>query len=400
MKETVFIPKKCKVGFNERTDTYTGKLGYVIYHDGKVWRKETSWEDWRMKYIDPDEAERKRLSEYNDMVKNYFERAKRNGGNLKNEWLNGKYVTVDNVTSEEDIMKVFKYESYERRSYKESADRGIIPMEFENVPMEGFVLNKKAGGTKYGWNPRQTYCRVYDPRGFEFEITIPNLLYILENTNSIKGKGLDGKFIYGWDKKDLVLIPEDSPEYENMVKFSELQDGKVLKKTMVPGNKYLNREGKPVTYMGDFFEVDYYGQISEKKKIWFMSDDNRITSFTSVQSIKKDLGETNENFANLMGVLEKDKSCYTHDVIEYELANNDDVRKSFKENSYHTEGYYIKESDNTFKHIRVWKRNQYRSFSGSSKESYHVSIGKHEYEFDNVEQLLNKYTLWQLKTTK
>jgi len=38
MNNTIFIPKKIKIGFNERSDTYTGKLGYVIYHDGKVWR--------------------------------------------------------------------------------------------------------------------------------------------------------------------------------------------------------------------------------------------------------------------------------------------------------------------------------------------------------------------------
>jgi hypothetical protein len=40
---------------------------------------------------------------------------------------------------------------------------------------------------------------VYDPRGFEFEISIPNLLYILQECTSTKGKGLDGEFVYlGW----------------------------------------------------------------------------------------------------------------------------------------------------------------------------------------------------------
>jgi hypothetical protein len=50
-----------------------------------------------------------------------------------------------------------------------------------------------------------TYCRVYDPRGFEFEISIPNLLYILQECTSTKGKGLDGEFVYAWDGKDLVF---------------------------------------------------------------------------------------------------------------------------------------------------------------------------------------------------
>ena len=40
-----FIPKKIKVGYQDRDDTYTGKLAYVIYYDekGKL-RKENSWQ--------------------------------------------------------------------------------------------------------------------------------------------------------------------------------------------------------------------------------------------------------------------------------------------------------------------------------------------------------------------
>lgn len=50
MATNLFIPKKIKVGFQKRSDTYTGKLAYVIYFDetGKL-RKETSWKGW----IDP-----------------------------------------------------------------------------------------------------------------------------------------------------------------------------------------------------------------------------------------------------------------------------------------------------------------------------------------------------------
>jgi hypothetical protein len=36
----------------------------------------------------------------------------------------------------------------------------------------------------------------YMTRGFEFEISIPNLLYILQECTSTKGKGLDGEFVY------------------------------------------------------------------------------------------------------------------------------------------------------------------------------------------------------------
>lgn len=92
------------------------------------------------------------------------------------------------------------------RSWNGWRDEDIPNDEFDNEPTEGFVLNKKAGDYSTGWDHRQAYCRVYDPRGFEFEITIENLLYILANANCYKGKGLEGEFVYGWSGKDLVLI--------------------------------------------------------------------------------------------------------------------------------------------------------------------------------------------------
>lgn len=50
--DSIFIPKKIRVGYQNRDDTYTKKLAYVIYYDAKgVLRKEKSWEDWRDKDI-------------------------------------------------------------------------------------------------------------------------------------------------------------------------------------------------------------------------------------------------------------------------------------------------------------------------------------------------------------
>lgn len=52
----IFVAPKIKVGYQNRSDTYNGKLAYVIYYDnkGKI-RKEKSWESWRDKKIEPNE---------------------------------------------------------------------------------------------------------------------------------------------------------------------------------------------------------------------------------------------------------------------------------------------------------------------------------------------------------
>lgn len=181
MKNNIFIPKTINVGYQNRKDTYTGKLAYVIYYDekGKL-RKETSWNSWR--------------------------------------------------------------------------DKDIPNDEFENVPTEGFVLNKKAGDYSTGWDHRHAYCRVYDPRGFEFEISIENLLYILQNTTCIPGKGLQGEFVYGWDGTDLVLMPVVAPDYKQIAAYNKIVHNNESIKTrdLVLGATYLTKENTEWIYMGRF----------------------------------------------------------------------------------------------------------------------------------------------------
>lgn len=57
---SLFIPKKIRVGYQNRPDTYTKRLAYVIYYDnkGKI-RKEVSWKSWVDPKIPADEFENK-----------------------------------------------------------------------------------------------------------------------------------------------------------------------------------------------------------------------------------------------------------------------------------------------------------------------------------------------------
>lgn len=206
MNSTLFLPKKIKVGYQKRDSTYTGKLAYVIYYDqkGKL-KKETSWENWR--------------------------------------------------------------------------DKTIEPQEFDNVPTEGFVLNKKVGDYSCDWNHRKAYTRVYDPRGFEFEITIENLLYILENTSSIKGKGLEGEFVYTWSGQDIVLMPTCSPDFEAISEYNDvLQSNKKFNtKNMIIGATYRDKDNQNVVYIGRY---PVYGTVYE-------FDGKEFTSYIKVCNYAK-----------------------------------------------------------------------------------------------------------------
>ena len=187
MKTNIFVPSKINVGFQNRQDTYTGKLAYVIYFDekGKL-RKQASWDGWRDK-------------------------------NIPNEI-------------------------------------------YDNEPTEGFVLNKKVGGVEesWGWDVRRTYTRIYDPRGFEFEITVPNLLWILENCDCIKGKGLEGQFVYGWDGKDLVLVPVESPDYKEIQEKNQIVHNNLFikAKDLIVGATYEMLNGDRYVYIGKYDRYD------------------------------------------------------------------------------------------------------------------------------------------------
>lgn len=133
------------------------------------------------------------------------------------------------------------------------------------------------GGYSYHFDVRQTYVRVYDPRGFEFEITIPNLLWILENNNSIKGKGLEGKFVYGWSGTKLLLVPIDSPDYRDIVEKTKLKQSTEFlnSKDLIVGYTYqtFNEEYVYYIYMGRFNKYKketistYWLKKDEKEKI-------------------------------------------------------------------------------------------------------------------------------------
>lgn len=267
--DQLFIPKKIKVGYQWREDTYTKKLAFVVYYNAKgQLAQEKSWRGW--------------IHEAGTKKNHYL-------GYIDGKW------------------------EYEERD-------GIPVDDFENVPTEGFVLNRKAGGYSSGWNHRQTKCRVWDPRGFEFEISVENLLFILQESNSYKGKGLEGEFVYAWSGKDIVLLPCSGEDYKSSQEFTDLKKLSVHAKTLVPGRTYYTKEQEKVVYLGryDYVDYDYYDlmKISPKEYLFLGEEEvsrynfepiNNIAKFKplKVNKLAKLLDENiHSNFADLVEELE------------------------------------------------------------------------------------------------
>lgn len=177
MKSNLFIPKKIKVGFQSRKDTFTGKLGFVIYQDEKnEWRQEKSWNNWRT-------------------------------SNLKE-------------------------------------------VELDNLPLSGFMLNRDIQRDNYHFGSGRSVIRVYHPEGFEFEIDCSNLLGILANCD-ISKRDILQKCVFAWSSGKLLLLPVNSVEYEESVKYTEKQSKKLDKEDLKEGLTYVRKKNaEPLIYIG------------------------------------------------------------------------------------------------------------------------------------------------------
>lgn len=93
-------------------------------------------------------------------------------------------------------------------------DSSIAPVTMVNRPKDGFMLNRdiQRPGSR-SWSGRSV-IRVWDPDGWEFEITPVNLLRVMEYCDTNR-KEIRGACVYSWDYHGtLVLLPVGSPEYQ------------------------------------------------------------------------------------------------------------------------------------------------------------------------------------------
>jgi len=280
-------------------------------------------------------------------------------------------------------------------SWESWRDKKIPADEFENKSTEGFVLNKGVGGTResYGWNARNEYIRVYDPRGFEFEISVANLLFILQEATSTKGKGLEGEFVYSWDMKELVLLPIDSNDYKECYNFTGLQSKKIDAKEMVPGCIYKFKNTETAIYLGRFpFRSEIFENEFKKCHIFYSDTAFENAKWNFPKNYKVEDGFTKiaervttapvDNYAEL---LEKylnsiySQKCIGLLPVEKELKTINDRYNDDEKN------IYINQNGNFYK---IYFDKSYR-WDGIAEKKYYMGIS-HMIKFD-TDKLIRVY---------
>ena len=108
--------------------------------------------------------------------------------------------------------KLYITPNKEGKSYK-------ILNNVDNEPLLGFRITKSVG--RYGsWNGGNKVVRIEDPRGFELEINVDNLVKLMSMSTFTKGV-CDTECVWGREGSTNVLLPVNSDIYEEAVKATK-----------------------------------------------------------------------------------------------------------------------------------------------------------------------------------
>lgn len=284
------------------------------------------------------------------------------------------------LTYKDETGTLRKKRSWEKwQGYACSPDIELI-----NHPVSGFFLNKNAEGKPnegFNWYFRNSYIRVLDPRGFEFEMSVSNLTYIL-NHCTIKNGQLEGEFIYGWDRADMILIPLSSPEYQKVQEYSNKRYAPKLKKEdFEVGRVYLDKRNKEFVYMGQssryaWAGIENEGQnmglyhffISYKKEKSLQENDSFVFRKDWIDIVKKP--ETNfiskehlvskEDMKELQKILDRNVEYSPIDPTSIDYISNEKEIMRLLKNPYSglTNGVYVK-TNGVFISVRIDRNTSY-----------------------------------------
>lgn len=301
----------------------------------------------------------------------------------------------DTYTSNLGFVTYFdsKGEIRQPKAWEGWRNQEIEPKEFNNNPTEGFVVNRDVGGVRRSWSHygRMEKVRVFDPRDFEIEITVENLLYILQECTSIKGKGLDGQFVYAWKDKQLVLLPSTSQEYQASLEYTSLQSQKVGAKELVPGTMYLTKKQDELMYLGrfDFHTYGYrrrkleepkrnnYGWShyddywdtfngpSKEKQYIFVDKEGNLTLMKALTSIAKQMSDVvSDQFAEMSTRFAKSK--FASKLVNFKSVPG---QVTLQQNQYYSgdkmdaKGHYFEKiNDTSYFQYQISTEMQYNVF--------------------------------------
>jgi hypothetical protein len=132
--------------------------------------------------------------------------------------------------------------------------RPVRPVEIiDNVPIEGFKIGEDI--RRVYWGGGNVVWRIYDPRGFELEISSANLAKVIEHVGLAKGGAIAGRCIWGRLGGQNLLIPEGTEVWDKMVKdqVKIASNAKLKPMKEVPVGATVSTKTGDKIYLGEFY---------------------------------------------------------------------------------------------------------------------------------------------------
>ena len=147
--------------------------------------------------------------------------------------------------------RIATVDSWARQGYNSKA---LEPMIIENVPMNGFKMTTDIRSSSYGGSDK---WRIEDPRGFELEITSPNLAQLLSVGMIDRGEIMD-TCVWARAGQQNVLLSTSTDEYKSAVKNTEVAAMTADWKNVKIGNTILLQNNVTGVWLGRMFGMSYY----------------------------------------------------------------------------------------------------------------------------------------------
>ncbi len=137
---------------------------------------------------------------------------------------------------------------YNHQTRQNETLRRLPAVVLKNEPLAGFRMLEEVRRDS-SWGSGNVKWRVEDPRGFELEISSPNLMKILACTAVDQGEILD-QCMWARQGSENILVPVSSSVYRAAVENTERQAKKASMRDLRIGDIAVMQNGQRGTYMG------------------------------------------------------------------------------------------------------------------------------------------------------
>lgn len=120
----------------------------------------------------------------------------------------------------------------------------------ENKPMIGFRVSR--GLRRLGWAHHATSVRIEDPRGFEVDISVSNMMMLTDN-NLLENGEILRECVWGRDGGMNVLLPVNSQPYLDATVNTERMASTVNSRSVQLGDVVLLKSGVQGRYLGSMY---------------------------------------------------------------------------------------------------------------------------------------------------